>query len=127
MEDFFFGAEWGFAALLFSTLSSQPSLSVFKIYVANPSLPPGCPLHTFFFCCCFPLIFSNKFDGPRCGDTCPPALMALRLCPCKTQLVECRQPCANNNGPVSETLLAPGSPDNTGQLTLAPRRRHRLA
>ncbi|RNC38027.1 hypothetical protein TcCL_NonESM12772 [Trypanosoma cruzi] len=37
----------------------------------------------------------------------------------------CRQPCANNNGPVSETLLAPGSPDNTGQLTLAPRRRQR--
>ncbi|RNC38187.1 hypothetical protein TcCL_NonESM12591 [Trypanosoma cruzi] len=37
----------------------------------------------------------------------------------------CRQPCANNNGPASETLLAPGSPDNTGQLTLAPRRRQR--
>ncbi|RNC45158.1 exo-alpha-sialidase [Trypanosoma cruzi] len=51
--------------------------------------------------------------------------MASQLCPSKTRLllalVEYRQPRANSNNPVRETLLAPGFTDNTGQSTLTPR------
>ncbi|RNF08609.1 hypothetical protein TcG_09929, partial [Trypanosoma cruzi] len=65
--------------------------------------------------------FTNESDGSHAvRQHAPLHLMALKLCPNKTRLllalVEYRQPRANSNNPVRETLLAPGFPRQYGAI-----------